>query len=95
MDKTHFLMTAAGQTIFVLVTPAHVQSASSVFAGPRNMDAGLQNGLNNLTGYVHFLPFDAKTLKANDLEILAMEKGSSAARRLPERLNAADSEACR
>ncbi len=32
---------------------AHAQSASAVFAGPQNMDPGLQSGLNNLTGYVY------------------------------------------
>jgi len=33
--------------------PAHAQSASAVFSGPQNMDPGLQNGLNNITGYVY------------------------------------------
>jgi hypothetical protein len=32
---------------------AHAQSASAVFTGPQNMDPGLQNGLNNLTGYIY------------------------------------------
>jgi len=31
----------------------HAQSASAIFNGPQNMDQGLQNGLNNLTGYVY------------------------------------------
>ncbi len=39
--------------LFVFGHPAHAQSASAVFNGPQNMDAGLQNGLNNLTGYVY------------------------------------------
>jgi len=26
---------------------------SAVFSGPQNMDQGLQNGLNNITGYVY------------------------------------------
>lgn len=29
------------------------QNASAIFNGPQNMDQGLQNGLNNLTGYVY------------------------------------------
>ena len=36
----------------VLAVTAHAQSANAVFAGPQNMDQGLQNGLNNITGYV-------------------------------------------
>jgi hypothetical protein len=32
---------------------AHAQSVSAVFSGPQNMDQGLQNGLNNITGYVY------------------------------------------
>ena len=36
----------------VVALSAHAQSASAVFAGPQNMDQGLQNGLNNITGYV-------------------------------------------
>jgi hypothetical protein len=31
----------------------HAQSVSAVFSGPQNMDQGLQNGLNNITGYVY------------------------------------------
>ena len=31
----------------------HAQSSSAIFNGPQNMDQGLQNGLNNLTGYVY------------------------------------------
>lgn len=32
---------------------AHAQNASAVFNGPQNMDQGLQQGLNNITGYVY------------------------------------------
>jgi hypothetical protein len=39
--------------LLIVAHPAHAQSASAVFNGPQNMDAGLQNGLNNLTGYVY------------------------------------------
>ncbi len=53
MDKKLLLMIAAGVALVFLATPAHAQSASAVFNGPQNMDAGLQNGLNNLTGYVY------------------------------------------
>jgi hypothetical protein len=39
--------------LLLLIPAAHAQSTSAVFNGPQNMDAGLQNGLNNLTGYVY------------------------------------------
>ena len=40
--------------IFVaLAHAANAQSVSAVFSGPQNMDQGLQNGLNNITGYVY------------------------------------------
>ena len=42
---------AGGLLVFALA--AHAQSASAIFNGPQNMDQGLQNGLNNLTGYVY------------------------------------------
>jgi hypothetical protein len=45
------LVAAAG--LLLAAGTAHAQSASAVFAGPQNMDPGLQNGLNNLTGYVY------------------------------------------
>jgi fucose 4-O-acetylase-like acetyltransferase len=45
-----WLSIAAG--LLVLAVAAHAQNASAVFQGPQNMDAGLQNGLNNITGYV-------------------------------------------
>lgn len=45
-----WLAIAAG--LIVLAVAVRAQSASAVFAGPQNMDAGLQNGLNNITGYV-------------------------------------------
>lgn len=45
-----WLAIAAG--LLVLAVAARAQSASAVFAGPQNMDQGLQNGLNNITGYV-------------------------------------------
>jgi len=38
--------------LIILVVTARAQNASAVFAGPQNMDQGLQNGLNNITGYV-------------------------------------------
>jgi len=46
----HWLAIAGG--LVVLAIAARAQSASAVFSGPQNMDAGLQNGLNNITGYV-------------------------------------------
>ena len=39
--------------VFALPHPTHAQSVSAVFSGPQNMDQGLQNGLNNITGYVY------------------------------------------
>jgi len=39
--------------LLLACSSAHAQSASAVFAGPQNMDPGLQSGLNNLTGYVY------------------------------------------
>jgi tellurite resistance protein TehA-like permease len=39
--------------ITVIASAAHAQSASAVFSGPQNMDQGLQNGLNNIIGYVY------------------------------------------
>ncbi len=52
MRRKHLLCLALGGCL-ILTVAAHAQSASAVFAGPQNMDAGLQNGLNNLTGYVY------------------------------------------
>jgi hypothetical protein len=46
--------------LLALPHSAHAQSVSAVFSGPQNMDQGLQNGLNNITGYVAFMPFDAQ-----------------------------------
>jgi hypothetical protein len=45
-----------GGLFLLLAGGLHAQSASAVFNGPQNMDQGLQNGLNNITPYVHFLP---------------------------------------
>ena len=53
MDRKYFLVIGTGLALAVLASSAHAQSASAVFNGPQNMDAGLQNGLNNLTGYVY------------------------------------------
>jgi hypothetical protein len=53
MEKRHLLTAVAGLALLALAASAHAQSASAVFNGPQNMDAGLQNGLNNLTGYVY------------------------------------------
>jgi fucose 4-O-acetylase-like acetyltransferase len=50
VNRTWIAM-AAG--FLALAVAAHAQNASSVFAGPQNMDPGLQTGLNNLTGYVY------------------------------------------
>lgn len=46
-----WLLTIVG--FLVIVVAAHAQSASAIFNGPQNMDQGLQNGLNNITGYVY------------------------------------------
>jgi len=48
-----WLMLAACLGLLMLTGSAHAQSASAVFNGPQNMDPGLQNGLNNLTGYIY------------------------------------------
>ncbi len=47
------LILAAVAGLVILTVSVHAQSASAVFNGPQNMDQGLQNGLNNLTGYVY------------------------------------------
>jgi hypothetical protein len=47
------LIVAATAGLVLTAFSAHAQSASAVFAGPQNMDPGLQSGLNNLTGYVY------------------------------------------
>jgi hypothetical protein len=44
-------LVVAGLLVFVLAVRA--QNMSAVFSGPQNMDQGLQNGLNNITGYVY------------------------------------------
>jgi len=53
MDKKYLLAIGACLALGLLATSSHAQSASAVFSGPQNMDAGLQNGMNNLTGYVY------------------------------------------
>lgn len=53
MHRKHCLLLALGLCLFVFAHPAHAQSASAIFNGPQNMDAGLQSGMNNLTGYVY------------------------------------------
>jgi hypothetical protein len=63
MDKKHLLAATAALAPIFLVAPAHAQSASAVFSGPQNMDAGLQSGMNTLAGYVHFLPCHVKMLE--------------------------------
>jgi uncharacterized membrane protein len=42
-------------TFLVILSAIYLQaqSSNSVFNGPQNMDQGLQNGLNNITGYVY------------------------------------------
>jgi hypothetical protein len=66
MDKKHLLLITVGLALILLATSAHAQSANAVFSGPQNMDAGLQNGMNNLTGYVHFLPLYVSMPKAKE-----------------------------
>src|SRR5580658_1943752 len=53
VKRTHLLIAAVGLAMVVFVASARAQNASAVFSGPQNMDPGLQNGLNNLTGYVY------------------------------------------
>ena len=64
MAKSHLLIRSPTRSIhrtwfaiavgfLVFVVAAHAQNASAVFNGPQNMDQGLQNGLNNITGYVY------------------------------------------
>jgi hypothetical protein len=67
MDKKHLLAITTGLGLIVLATSAHAQSSNAVFSGPQNMDAGLQNGMNNLTGYVYFLPLYANIREAKEL----------------------------
>jgi len=64
MDKSPSLRLAFALAVFgVFLALPHApraQSVSAVFSGPQNMDQGLQNGLNNITGYVAFLPIDSQ-----------------------------------
>jgi hypothetical protein len=53
MGKKPLFVIAACLGVLFLAASAHAQSASAVFNGPPNMDAGLQSGLNALTGYVY------------------------------------------
>ena len=53
VNRISLFVSLLGAALLVSSHSAHAQSASAVFAGPQNMDAGLQNGLNNLTGYVY------------------------------------------
>ncbi len=48
-----WLVLAMSLGLLLIARPVHAQSASAVFNGPQNMDPGLQNGLNNLTGYIY------------------------------------------
>jgi hypothetical protein len=48
-----WLLFGVGFGLLAIAAAAHAQSASAIFNGPQNMDPGLQNGLNNLTGYVY------------------------------------------
>jgi len=80
MDKKCLLVITTGLALVVLALPAHAQSVSAVFNGPQNMDAGLQNVLNNLTAYVAFLLPNFKAFKANKLY--------AAVGRLPQRTKA-------
>jgi hypothetical protein len=66
MDKKYLLVIAAALALVILAASAHAQSVSAVFNGPQNMDAGLQNGLNNLTGSVTFLPPNTKMLEDSE-----------------------------
>lgn len=52
MNRKPFLLLAVGAAAIGFASLAHAQSSSAIFNGPQNMDAGLQNGINNLTGYV-------------------------------------------
>jgi hypothetical protein len=60
-----WLLFGVGFGLLAIAAAAHAQSASAIFNGPQNMDPGLQNGLNNLTGYVPILPSYTNILKAN------------------------------
>jgi hypothetical protein len=53
MRKRHLLLLALALGLVCVLPALRAQSSSAVFNGPQNMDAGLQNGLNNLTGYVY------------------------------------------
>ena len=94
MRQRHLLGIAAGLSLIFLAAPAHAQSARAVFNGPQNMDAGLQNGLNNLTGYVAVLPLGAKTLGAKGVAASINPKIECRDGRLPAGANDSDSGAC-
>ncbi len=52
-QRSRLFTLAVALGLLALAGSAHAQSASAIFNGPQNMDPGLQNGLNNLTGYVY------------------------------------------
>lgn len=55
MARNRFFLAGVvvGLAVLFAAAPVHAQNASAVFNGPQNMDQGLQNGLNNITGYVY------------------------------------------
>ena len=69
MDKKCLLAVVAGLALVVFAASARARSASALFNGPQNMDAGLQNGLNNITCYVAFLSPGAKMLETKGFRL--------------------------
>ena len=73
MDKSRSLRLAFGLVLFgswlAVPHPLCAHSVSAVFSGPQNMDQGLHNGLNNITGYVALLPVKTKALETKWFKI--------------------------
>jgi hypothetical protein len=95
MNKTCLLAVASGAALLFLAGSAHAQSASAVFNGPPNMDAGLQSGLNALTGYIAVLPLCAKRLEIKGVAASCSLRIAYLDGRLPGGPNGAGSEVCR
>jgi hypothetical protein len=94
MVKKNLLVAVAVLALIVFAVSVRAQSASAVFNGPRNMDAGLQNGLNNLTGYVTFLPLGAKAFEAKGVAASNNPRIKWLDGRLPDGPKGSDWEAC-
>jgi hypothetical protein len=95
LQKSWYLLLFVVLGLIVLAGSLHAKAASAALNGQQNMDGGLQNGSNNLTGCVYALPLKVKTLRGNSLTIPAAQKIGDSAGRLPRESKAVDLEVCR